>query len=43
MAETGGELGTADFWTGPMDFDPTIWSMTGIGRGYPRLANVGGQ
>jgi hypothetical protein len=26
-----------------LDFDPSIWNMNGVGRGYPTLAGMGGQ
>ncbi|MDR2662245.1 MAG: hypothetical protein LBC31_04530, partial [Treponema sp.] len=39
---TAGTLRTADFWTSTMGFD-SAWSMSGVARGYPKLANVGGQ
>ena len=37
-----GVLGTAAFWQSTMGFG-TVWSMTSVARGYPKLANVGGQ
>jgi hypothetical protein len=41
-----GKFRTQDFWTGSstLDFDPSLWSFTYLaGKGYPRLAGVGGQ
>jgi hypothetical protein len=43
IALGAGALGTSAFWTGTMGFNASVWSMTGIGRGYPKLANTGGQ
>jgi hypothetical protein len=34
---------TAGFWTGPLGFNPSIWNMNGVGRGYPTRAGMGGQ
>jgi hypothetical protein len=39
---TGGDLGTSYFWTSTMGFG-SEWDMSGISRGYPRLANAPGQ
>jgi hypothetical protein len=33
-----GTLGTAGFWTGTMGFSTSVWNMSGVARGYPRLA-----
>ena len=35
-------LGTLNFWTSTMGFT-SVWNMSGVARGYPKLANVGGQ
>jgi hypothetical protein len=37
-----GALSNANFWPTIMGFG-SEWSMSGIARGYPKLANVGGQ
>jgi hypothetical protein len=33
-----GTLGTATFWTTTMDFNTCVWNMSGVARGYPKLA-----
>jgi hypothetical protein len=36
-------LGEVRFWTNRIGFSGSIWNMSGVARGYPKLANVGGQ
>jgi hypothetical protein len=37
------DLRTSAFWNTTIGFNSAYWNFSGVARGYPALANVGGQ